>query len=102
MLSNKVVFLAQRYSKFKEMFCGIISLAGKRGAGEIPDPPLFQLHDTFTPRGPSPALAVFSFFQRRLINHYGADSECHRGRALFPWVSDVPDCGSVSVFVRAL
>ena len=105
MLSNKVVFLAQRYSKFKDRCLRWNNfLWQERGAGGDLDPSLFfstpgHLYTSWSQPNPS---SIF-FFQAADKSHYGADSECHRaGPCFHGFLLMSPDCGWVSVFVRVL
>lgn len=104
MLSNKVVFLAQRCPKFKKKcLCWNNFRRAGRGQGEGGDldPPLFSQLDTFTPRDPSPGPS--SIF-RQLGNHTcKTDSECHRAEpCVLTFLLMTLNRGKVAVFVRVL
>lgn len=106
MLSNKVVFLAQRCPKFKKkcLHWNNFLRAGRgQGVGGDLVPPLFFQLDTFTPCGPSPGPSSIFFFQTAGKSHYKTDSECHGAEPCFRgFLLMTLHCGRVTVFVSVL
>ena len=94
MLSNKVVFLTQRYPKFKErcLHWNNFLRQGSRGGGRFRSTPCFFNSTPLHLVVPAQVLAVFSFFSQ-LVNHTTGLTQNATGArpSLFPWVSvDAP------------
>ena len=91
MLSNKVVFLAQRCTKFKKKCArwnNFLRMGRGRDWGEVETHPCFSNLTPLLLTVPAQVLALFSFF-RQLVNHTTRLTQNATGHSpsLSPWVS---------------
>lgn len=107
MLSNKVVFLTQRYPKFKERCWRWNNFLrqGIRGGGRFRSTPCFFNSTPLHLVVPAQVLAVFSFL-RQLVNRTTGLTQNATGQGLpcfhHGFLLMSPNCGWLSVSVRVL